>query len=433
MTAIKLCGKGRIALALLLFILLASQVIAIGVAPSRREIKFEPGKEFTVTAQIINNEAKDMKVLVLPQGTFASLVSMESNVVRMRAGESEKSFSYTVKLPDDENQEPGQHVLRVAFMELPDEFRDQVVLADGSIVTVDGEKATISATTAVIQQVIVNVPFPESFLQGKLYSTGNKVNEPVAFSVNVFNRGNVELSARGYLIVKGPTNEEIVKIDSGSIKIAPMGESRLVGSWEGTSNPGEYLVEAYVTYGSKTQDKSFRLSQSFQLGEPFLSIEGLSVKSFRLGSIAKFDVDVLNRWNKMIKDVKGEMRVIDKKGGVLDSFETTRLDIPSYGMSTMSGYWDTEGVTIGEYDVNIVLEYEGKTSQKLFETIVSIDKIDVKSAGPIGQVIGSGGSGNQYTLLIILVIVLIVFNILIFTYFRKLKSWFKPPGAGGAV
>jgi hypothetical protein len=78
-----------------------------------------------------------------------------------------------------------------------------------------------------------------------------------------------------------------------------------------------------------------------------------------------------------------------------------------------------------------MLGYEGRTTQKRFGTVVSIDAIDVKEAGITGKVIDAkAGGGGQYTLLIILIIILIVLNAGIFIYFGKIKSWLKRPPAG---
>jgi len=416
-------------IAAIMLILLSSNVLSLGIAPSRKVINYEPGAEINLKAAIINNEGHDMKVLLMPKGDLSEYIKLSNSVVHLNSGQEELNIDYTIEIPEDVQLPPGENMIRLAMVELPDELKDQVVVVDGEVMTLSDESPTISATTAVIQQIVLNVPYPESYAQGKLYVTGDKVGEPVTFSISLFNRGQKPLDLKGYVIIKGPTNEEIIRLDAGDAHLAAMAESRFVAVWEGTGNPGEYIAEAYVTYDSK----SFVVSQKFTLGQPLISIESLNVKAFRLGTIAKFDVGVLSRWNRMIKDVEGEMRVLDKQGGVVSSFETTRVDLPPHGLSTIAGYWDTEGISIGEYDVNVMLTYEGRTSQKLFETVVSIDEINVKEpVSTVGKVLDAKGKGSQYSLLIILVLVLVVLNLLIFVYFRKLKGMlvgFKQPMA----
>jgi uncharacterized integral membrane protein len=416
----------HVAVALFLVILLIHETTALGIAPTRKVESYTPGASYTIESVIINNEGKNMRVLILPQGDLGKYVTIKNNIIKVTSDQGEVPFTYTVTLPENTTLSPGATMLRMAFIELPSGFSDRFVINEGQVISLEEDRAAISATSAIVQQIVLNVPYPASYADGKIYVTSDEAGQPVKLSVSVFNRGKEQIKAKGYALILGPTNEEIAKIDLGETTVGGMDESRLVGVWEGT-NLGDYIAEAYVTYG----DQSFAAKTTFVLGKPQISIEKMGVKNFKLGSIAKFEVDVLSRWNKMIKDVNGEMKILDKNGAVIDTFPTTEIDLPPHGTTTITGYWDTENTKIGEYDVNVELNYEGQKSQKLFETVVSIDAIDVKGGKSVGQVIGAKKEGGQYTLLIILIIVLIIVNIVIFLYFRKMKEWFRRPPSGG--
>jgi hypothetical protein len=411
---------GLLFLSLILFLIISSEAMALGIAPSRKVVNYE--SEFTVQATLVNNDGRQMTLFILPQGEFAPYVLLDKNIIKITAEEGEVKFTYTVKVPKNATT-PGQNLVRVAFIELPPDFKNPLVTPEGQVVDV-GEKSAISATTAIVQQVVINVPFPDIYVDGRLYITGERAGEPVAFSVSLFNRGSKDTAVEGYVLVKGPTNEELAHISLGKTTLSPAQESRIVGAWT-PEHTGEYYAEAYITYGERT----FTLKEQFTVGAPFISIDTLRIGAFRLGTIAKFDVELSSKWNKMLTDIEGEMTVLNNKGGIVSSFETTRKDLPPYGSGTVTGYWDTAGVTVGEYDVNVKINAEGKTSQKTFPTVVSIDSIEVKEGqAAIGQVIGTKKGGSTTSLLIILVIVLIILNIGILLFFRKIKGALgKPP------
>lgn len=410
-------------LVLLLFLSLLSQnALGLGLAPSRKVLNYED-TDITIESVIINDQGRTMKVVAVPQGDLAKHVKIVNNLIQINASEPEKQFTYTLQLKNA-SLTPGANLFKVAFIEIPPEFKSNFIISENQIISLDSnEKATVSATTAIIQQVVVNIPYPESYVEGKLYVIGDTAGSPVKLSISLFNRGNTDTSVKGIVVIKGPTNEEIERIDLGYAKISPEEESRLVGEWSDTKNTGEYIAEAYLTYG----EKSFTLTQAFTVGQPFVAIDALSIGSFRLGAIAKLDLDITSKWNKAIKDITGEMRILDEKGGVVDSLETTRKTLLPHGSATISGYWDTESITVGEYGVNVELAYEGRKTQKQFSTVVSIDSIQVKEGGAIGQVIGAKKGESNMSLLIILIIVLILLNIAILLFFGKMKGILRPP------
>ena len=117
------------------------------------------------------------------------------------------------------------------------------------------------------------------------------------------------------------------------------------------------------------------------------------------------------------------MQVCVGSGKRFNSVKTAGIAIPPLSEETISGYWDTSGLVVGDYDINVVLHQEGRTSEKLFETVVSADSIVVKEPSLLaGQVTEIDKEGGRYTLLIILVGILIVVNIGLFIYFRSARK-----------
>jgi hypothetical protein len=404
-------------------LVISPNIHALGVAPSRDIIDFKLGKQ-TLTARIINSEKIDMRLALYAKGELANYTTISDSQIVVKADEAEKTFTYTLDLPA--TLTPGTRELGIVIVQLPDTF----VESDNNLVTKDGtsvlfnkkeKNSMVSATSAVSHQLLVRVPYPDSYLEGSMYISEGKVGDTLTFTMPVVNRGSKSVEVYADITIKGPTNEEIATFKTDKTSLEGSKETSLIGTWKADVNQGLYYAEAVIHYG----DKYIVVRKEFMIGNLFISVEDLSVQGFKLGGIAKFDVNLKNKWNQDIKDVYGELNVLDQEGKGLATVKTLSTDLPGYGDGTINGYWDTTGVEVGKYDVNVVLHYAGKTTEKLFQTVVGIDKITVGQPGT-GQVTGAKGtSSGIIPILVVVVAVLIVVNMGWFLFLRK--KFQKPP------
>jgi hypothetical protein len=128
-----------------------------------------------------------------------------------------------------------------------------------------------------------------------------------------------------------------------------------------------------------------------------------------------------SRWNEKINDVYADMEIFDNSGNMIADFKTNEIDIPALSEETISGYWDTKGINVGEYDLNVVVHYGGKTKEEMIIFEIFLDNIQFKGFGT-GYATNVGGGEGQYTLLIMLIIILIVINVGWFVYFKFMKK-----------
>ena len=393
-------------------VLLVSIVNAIGLAPSRNVLDFKPNLQKELSFRIINSENEDLRLAIYPRGELAEYVSLEKNIVTLAANEDEALISYKVKLPKD--LEPGLRQADILVIPIPKE--STIVVTEEGAVVFDQQQGIVSAKIALIHQLRVNVPYPGRYLTGQLHVSEANVNETAAFTISLFNLGkeNIE-KIKATIIVKGPTNEEIAVIRTEEISIDSQDESKLVGLWKANVGSGKYYAEAIVEYDGKT----FLLSKVFYIGHQKIEIGWLKVDDFRLGTIAKFDILLRSKWNEPIPNVFANLQVIDKAGTILTDFKTSSIDMQPYQTAEVSGYWDTQNVQPGEYDVNVKVNYLDKVTEKLFETVVSFDRIDVKEA-LAGRVV-AGERIISDSVLVLIVLILIVINIGWFIYFKKRK------------
>ena len=113
------------------------------------------------------------------------------------------------------------------------------------------------------------------------------------------------------------------------------------------------------------------------------------------------------------------MIISDEKGDLMVDSKSATISLDPLSKGTMFTYWDTEGISTGEYDGKFILSYQGKKSEKLANTIVEMNSIMVDFGGITGQVVAGGGGIRSGSVLMIAIIILIIINVAWFVWFRK--------------
>jgi len=378
-------------------ILLVSNVMAIGIAPSRSTFDYKQGMQESRFRVIVDEIPS--KVIFTPEGELADYIELEKDV--LIAEQAETWINFKLTLPED--LAPGERRGGILALAVPkDTYKENIVMA----------------TTAIIHQVRVNVPYPGKYAIGKMYINNLELETPVTFTLALANYGKQKINnAKATIVIKGPTNEEIGVLNTDSTSIEPSKEDKLTVQWD-AEHPGKYFAEATIEYDNKI----LKISQNFEVGDLKLEIERIQVNNFKIGQIAKLDIYLRNKWNTPL-NVDGHVEIY-KDNKLVSSFNSVPVEIQEQSTAIMDAYWNTEGVEVGEYDVSVKTNYDGKASEKTFSSIVSIDNIQFNELVSAKVVTDKGGS--RTTLLIVAVMVLIILNIMLFVYIsKKLKS--RPP------
>jgi len=114
------------------------------------------------------------------------------------------------------------------------------------------------------------------------------------------------------------------------------------------------------------------------------------------------------------------MTVLDQQGTKYSTFKTASIDMNPLATGSLQAFWDTKDITIGRYNLRLLIHYAEKVTEKLIESEVSIDGIRT-DLGPTAQVVASKGVDRD-TILTVLVIILVLINIVWFVYFIKKKK-----------
>ncbi len=383
---------------ILITIMISSNVLALGVAPSSTDMVFSPNSEQSVEMAILNNDNRDITVVIYAEGELAEYISISEPLIDISSSQQKVKTSYKVSMPSKIDKQ-GLHETNIVIREIPK--------------TTGGETA-VGASLAIISKLNLFVPYTGKYAEIKLMAPHFELNKESNFAVEVHNLG-TEKILTGYVVIDiyGPLNNKIKTLTSKEFSLDSKQKTVVVVPWTPDISSGEYVAEATLVYDEKeTKEK-----KAFTLGELSVSIESISVENFRLGGIAKFDILVANNWNTPIPNVYATTTVTDNKGTEYLQFKTAALDVPAFGREKLEAYWDTSKVLPGPYKLDIVLNYLGKTSRKLFDISVEQNRILV-SAAAVAPAVQTTIMRIVY-ILIILVGALIVINVLMLLRNKK--------------
>jgi len=389
-------------LLIIVMLALASQIYALGIAPSHSDVIFEPGLEKTIQLKVINNDHKDFDAVVYAEGDLAEYITINEPMIKLAKDQDSRIISYKINLPQSLEKQ-GLHEARIIVREIPKEIKGGT---------------TITANLAVASKLKVMVPYKGKYAEIKLFVTDFKQDKESNFAVEVTNLGTEDiLEAKAVIDIYGPLNNKLETITSNKMSVKSKNKEMLIAKWTPKLRPGSYHAVATLIYDElNTKDE-----KSFTIGTLELEIVSISVTDFRLGGIAKFDILVENNWNTEIPNVFAETTVKDNKEKIYTQFKTASVNIPAFGKQELNAYWDTAKVIPGAYKFDIVLNYLGQKTEKIFDIMVEYDKITATLAGKAIAVEGEERPAllKSIYILIFLVAVLIVFNIAV--YFKKIK------------
>jgi hypothetical protein len=398
-------------------LLCSSSVFAFGVAPSKQVVKFDKGFRYSGSFEVINDQGKALDILVYPKGEFEKFVKIDTQSFSMSSSDSSKSVSFSVEIPDSDLT-PGDHVIEL--------------VAVGQSKNPAGSGPTVHADIAAVSQVIIQVPYPEKFIEGKLYVPDGKAGERLQMSLALFNKGSEDVDGvSAFIDIFDASGKMIATVSTDDISIGAGDSSKLEAFYDGALEEGSYSAVARILYDSIDASAS----ADFNVGEVSLDIKSLVVNDFRLGDVAKFDILLFNNWNKPLKDVYAQMIISDDKGKEFTNFKTVATDIDAKSLGRLEGYWYTQGVAVGIYTVKIRLFYDYKVTERMFTIEVYPDKIVTNPLELTGKAISteeeSAIKNNAFLMLIILALVAVIV-MLVWRFRSKGDRGDRGSGGGGS-
>ena len=387
-------------IALLIIMSSMQLVAAIGITPGRTTIDFQPGLHKTVQFKVMNNEHKDMKLLLFVEGELNNSIALHEKLVDFTAADESKTFNYDIDLPTKLDK-PGEHEVKIIAMELPKET------AGGTYV---------GATAAVATQLIVRVPYPQKYAEISLSITQTGVKKPTSFFVAVNNLGQHDLIGISSTIeIFNSVNEKIATLKTDAADVPTMKRGELRAVWDTNVNPGMYKAVATLVY----DDSIATTEKVFSIGSLTLDIVDINVRNFRLGDIAKFDITAENKWSEDVKDVFAQLQIFDEAGAAIANVKTASVDVPAMGRQVLVAYWDTAGIREGTYSGKLVLNFANQQIEKKLKTEIKLNSIRVEIVGASITAAAVSARGGNQNLIFLLILILIIINVAWFVYFKR--------------
>lgn len=340
----------RIVSVILALLLLSGLAGAFTVSPASKDYIMPATDSYELTVSNDGSEAIDVRVRVDREAR--PFVRVEASEWRIAP---QSSVRIPVEVAEYEQVLPGTYEGGIIIEQLP---------AQGT------PSNTVQAIPAVKHRVRVTAPGQGTFLRASLLTSQPSEDEPVIATVVVENIGTEAIrDVQARIEIRSPANEPIETLTSRS-KSLEVGQTRdFTFRWK-PEHSGIYTLTAVITYDGRTTS----VSETIEVGILNLALGELALGDFRLGQIARVDLPVTSEWNARLRNVYADYRVLDEEGTQIDAFTGLSEDIPARGQATLTGFWNTAGLSPGIYTLEARVHYADKTAETSREFSVGLDE-----------------------------------------------------------
>ena len=210
---------------LFILFLIVSNVYAIGISPSEREIQFKPNYKDTFSMEIVNNANYDIIATIQSSGDLSQYITLEKTTIPIKQGQS-AAASYSLSLPD-KIEKPGTHIIQITAVEnLPPNM----------------QTTGIAARTSSTSYLKVFVPYPGKYAEISFKVNNANINEPIIFNILIKNLGKEAIqSAHAAIDIYNKDNleQKIDTLTTKAISIPTESEDILIANYL-QSKPGVY-------------------------------------------------------------------------------------------------------------------------------------------------------------------------------------------------
>ncbi len=366
-----------------LFIIFSySSVFALGLAPAKREVNFEPGYKFAVTYIILTKDS-NQDYEVYAEGFYKDYVKFDQTIFT-----GSGSVTAYVTLPEKPIKY-GPNNLYIRIKEINKEIRGV---------------STILDVGALIR---VHVPYPGKYAEiSKLRVQNVNENEPINLELVVSSRGDENITVNPWLEFYSD-NELIDTIELSEQLIPAKMEYIYEEKIDSTSYPsGIYNITAYADYGPGTANRTI----PFRIGTLFVDIINYT-EEVVAGKINPFEIEIESKWNSDIDKIYALVELKNQTGKVLE-FKTPPTDLKKWESDTLKAYLNAENLNVGEYETDLTLFYEDATTKKQATIKIIKARGSFYTTTTFKVIIIAGGS-------VLLIIILLIIYLIFRKRFRK--------------
>jgi len=372
----------------LIVMLLTQVALAVSISPPIITLDFSPNAEYTFVFTIDRAE----KIGSYLAGDLAQYATIDDP----NQDGGPRLITVHLKLPE-RIEKPGKHVLLVGAKELP--------------TSPIGGVGGVAAIQAAIE---VKVPYPGLYVEMELIAPNVNLGETVNFIVKVNNLGTDNINSARAVIDVYDEYSKIKTINTDEKSIASKTIAELYADMPTNAmKAGSYKAIATLYYDGETKTAE----KDFNIGTLYVAINNFT-KELEQDKINKFDIDIESRWNNKLGNVYGEVTI----NGV--NVKTPSYELNPWEKKNITTYYDTTGITLGEYDATIILYYEDKTTTEGGKVYVveEIKKPTSETKAEVEKPFKINIEITPTTLLIAIIVILVVVDILWLVMRKKGKK-----------
>lgn len=353
----------------------------IGVTPAYYEVDFKPNTKQVFAFNFLSDP--DIKLEVYVEGDLEKYVKLNKKEIIGGGG-----VTATLELPS-EIEIPGTHLILIGARQVSEE--------EEGIAVVGNMRGVIR----------LKVPYPGKYATAEISTNNANAGEPVNIQITINNLGKEDIDAYTMLDIYNEYGK-VETVDFGRKPIATAGSARFKKKLD-TENykPGDYNASVFVSYGGNRPATATKI---FRLGELYVSITNHS-NYFLREKINKFDIEAESFWNDPIENLYANVTILNYSV----SFLTPSVRIEPWSKVRLEGFFDTTPIKKDNFIARIILNYEGRTTEKIVKLEFK-KEINYLTYGIIAGVIA-----------IILIIAIVVIFIIIR---RKKKETFRAKTRG---
>jgi hypothetical protein len=400
--------RDTIILKLFIFVLLiltcSFSSLALVISPGSLTIDYVPGSTHTQNFLISQGSTN---VIIAVGGTLPEEYTLSEDYLDLTDGEPH-IVTVTFNLANLDNN-PGKHALWLSATE-----------------DIPGEALVSKASVNAKVQTYVGYPYKYAEITGVDYTYTSEIGTGINFRLDFMNLGNEIIdNVEGEIQLFDLEENLILSLPTtGYTDLHPSGEIQLSNNdIISDITSGVHQLKAIINYDENTTESSlYRII----FGSRDLDVINVTPTEIPVDIIYPLEVILKNHWNENVEFYLS-LLVKDSEGNEVKSFMSSPTSINNQAEGSAIAYFDTNGLSIGDYVLEITVVYEGL--QEIVEfpiTLIENDgTIDVVIEEPIEVVPSNESSkenGNNLTIPIVIITAMALIILLLVVFIKKRKD-----------
>jgi len=383
---------------ILVLISTISIAAALGISPAKTLVIYEETPVYAGSFWIVNNDNKNMDLVISVDGDLSSHMTIRTNEVTLNKDDGMKEVFFDLELP--ENLPGGKSILYIVVEQKLSET----------------EKDFIAAKMVLKHRIEIQGPYPDKYVKNKIKFQVHEESIDLISEVENLGKQEIDQVQTTFYINDREQNEQVVKTDTTFLN---KDESKVLKAEVKKSlfNKGEFEVSAITKY----DDQKVELVKKMILGKPEVEVTYFD-KYFVANKINPYSLDLLNKWNKEIKNVFVDVEV-KRDDEKIDEFRTRSVDLPGLMMERINDYFDARDKNTGLYSFDMRVNFWNtyKMDTKTFHSEL-LDEEEFKERKSVEHTIVQAPQNKSYLTWGIVGVVLLLLIINTFVLLRVIKK-----------